>query len=150
MASKKHANELQKPLKVLYSRRCSGFRRFWQDRPENPKKVNKMLPKARQVAHLRLQVRHVGHMLAQSWPTQRRDWSRVRGTLRRVRGTSRRVSTRYPMPSISPTYPTPPIYPGHSIYLKHLTYISYTSCLYIIKGKITKNCPGTMRLNDFE
>ena len=33
-----------------------------------------MLPKVRQVAHLRLQVRHVGHVLAHSWPSQRRMW----------------------------------------------------------------------------
>ena len=59
----------KKPSKVLYSRRFFGFRHFWQDRAQDAKKVAKMLPKVRQVGHLRLQVGHLGHILAPSWAT---------------------------------------------------------------------------------
>ena len=61
----------KKPSKVLYYRRFFGFRHFWQDRAQDPKKVAKMLPKVRQVGHLGLQVGHLGHILAPSWPTWR-------------------------------------------------------------------------------
>ena len=61
----------KKPSKVLYSRRFFGFRHFWQDRAQDPKQVAKMLPKVRQVGHLNLQVGHLGHILAPSWPTWR-------------------------------------------------------------------------------
>ena len=61
----------KKPSKVMYCRRFFGFRHFWQDRAQDPKKVAKMLPKVRQVGHLSLQVGHLGHILAPSWPTWR-------------------------------------------------------------------------------
>ena len=61
----------KKPSKVLYSRRFFGFRHFWQDRAQDPKKVTKMLQKVRQVGHLGVQVSHLGHILAPSWPTWR-------------------------------------------------------------------------------
>ncbi len=61
----------KKPSKVLYCRRFCGFRSFWQDRARDQKKVVKMLPKVRQVGHLGLQVGHLGHILAPSWPTWR-------------------------------------------------------------------------------
>ena len=38
---------------------------------ENQKNVAKWLPKVRQVGHLSLQVGHLGHILAPSWPTWR-------------------------------------------------------------------------------
>ena len=60
----------KKPSKVLYCRRFFGFRHFWQDRAQDPKQVAKMLPKVRQVGHLGLQVGHLGHILAPSWPTE--------------------------------------------------------------------------------
>ena len=59
----------KKPSKVLYSRRFFGFRHFGQDRAQDAKKVAKVLPKVRQVGHLRLQVGHFGHILAPSWAT---------------------------------------------------------------------------------
>ena len=59
----------KKPSKVMKYRRFFGFRPFWKDRAQDIKKATKMLPKSRQVAHLRLQVGHLGHILAPSWPT---------------------------------------------------------------------------------
>ena len=59
----------KKPSKMLYCRRFSRFRHFWQDRAQDPKKVAKMLSKVRQVGHLGFQVGHLGHILAPSWPT---------------------------------------------------------------------------------
>ena len=61
----------EKPLNVMNYRRFFGFRNFWQDRAQDPKKVAKMLPNVRQVGHLGLQVGHLGHILAPSWPTWR-------------------------------------------------------------------------------
>ena len=61
----------EKPPKVMNYRRFFGFRHFGQDRAQDPKKVAKMLPKVRQVGHLGLQVGHLGHILAPSWPTWR-------------------------------------------------------------------------------
>ena len=68
----------KKPSKVLYCRRFCGFRSFWQDRAQDPKKVAKMLPKVRQVGHLGLQVGHLGHILAPSWPTWRHLGAKMR------------------------------------------------------------------------
>ena len=68
----------KKPSKVLYYRRFLGFRDFWQDRAQDPKKVAKMLPKVRQVGHLGLQVGHLGHILAPSWPTWRHLGAKMR------------------------------------------------------------------------
>jgi len=42
----------QKPSKVLYCHRFSGFRHFWQDRAQDPKQVAKMLPKCAKLAIL--------------------------------------------------------------------------------------------------
>ena len=64
-----HPQDPKKPSKVLYCRRFFGFRHFWQDRAQDAKKVAKMLPKVRQVGHLRLQVDHLGFILAPSWAT---------------------------------------------------------------------------------
>ena len=61
----------KKPSKVMNYRRFFGFRHFSQDRAQDPTKVAKMLPKVRQVGHLGLQVGHLGHILAPSWPTWR-------------------------------------------------------------------------------
>ena len=61
----------KKPSKVLYCRRFFAFRIFLQDRAQDPKNVPNMLPKVRQVGHLGLQVGHLGHILAPSWPTWR-------------------------------------------------------------------------------
>ena len=61
----------EKPSKVMNSRRFFGFRHFWQDRAQDPKKVAEMLLNVRQVGHLGLQVGHLGHILAPSWPTWR-------------------------------------------------------------------------------
>ena len=65
----KHPQDPKKPSRVLYCRRFSGFRHFWQDRAQDPKQVAKMLPKVFQVGHLGFQVGHLGHILAPSWPT---------------------------------------------------------------------------------
>ena len=61
----------KKPSKVMNCRRFFGFRHFWQDRAQDPKKVAKILPKVRQVGPLGLQVGHLRHILAPSWPTWR-------------------------------------------------------------------------------
>ena len=68
----------KKPPKVMNCRRFFGFRNFWQDRAQDPKKVAKMLPKVRQVGHLGLQVGHLGHILAPSWPTWRHLGAKMR------------------------------------------------------------------------
>jgi hypothetical protein len=72
-------------------RRFFGFRPFWKDRAQDPKKVIKMLPKVRQVGHLSFHLapswRHVGQLgaifaptwriLAPSWPTWRESGSNL-------------------------------------------------------------------------
>ena len=70
--------DLKKPSKVMYYRRFFGFRHFWQDRAQDPKKFARMLPKVRQVGHLGLQVGHLGHILAPSWPTWRHLGAKMR------------------------------------------------------------------------
>jgi len=66
-----HPRDSKKPSKVLYCRRFFDFGRFYQDRSQIQQKTTKMIQKARQVAYLRLQAGHLGHILAPSWPTQR-------------------------------------------------------------------------------
>ena len=84
----------KKPSKVLYSRRFFGFRHFWQDRVQDAKKVAKMLPKVRQVGHLRLQVGHLGHILAPSWATQRHLGSNL-GDLGAKMGSKRQFVSQF-------------------------------------------------------
>ena len=52
----KHPQNLKTPSKVMYCRRFFDFHNFWQDHPQDPKKVAKRVPKVRQVGHLSLQV----------------------------------------------------------------------------------------------
>ena len=65
-----HPRDPKKPSKVLYCHRFFDFGRFYQDRNPNQTKITKMIPKAHQVAHLRLQAGHLGHILVPSWPTR--------------------------------------------------------------------------------